>query len=109
MNKTIKINANGNDYILEYDRNSVIKMQDLGFDISKIEQISIKQILLLFKGAFIKNHPQTSNKVMEDIYDGITNKQDFIAKLVEMFSDTFTTLFDEPKDEAKKVKWEVNF
>ena len=45
------------------------------------------------------HHRFVKPEVVESIYKRLTNKDEFIAKLVEMYNDPIATLLDEPEQE----------
>lgn len=108
MSKTIKFTHNEEEYILEYTRASIVKMEGDGYSMSDMQTKPFTMLPLLFKYAFYAHHKKTSDKKIKELYNLFTNKQDLVAKLAEMISDTFETLFEEP-EEKNAIKWETNF
>ena len=83
------------EYVLEYNRQSVKTMESQGFDLNEITSKPMTMIPMLFSGAFIKNCKGTKRAVIDAIYDGIGNKTELMNALIEMYSDTLSTLTDD--------------
>lgn len=98
----IVIDYEKKEYVLEYNRQSVKTMESQGFDLSEITSKPMTMIPLLFSGAFIKNCKGTKRAVIDAIYEGIGNKTDLMNALIEMYSDTLSTLTD---DTEGNVTW----
>lgn len=109
----IRIAFKGKSYDLEYSRRSVRQMEARGFALDEISTKPVTMIPLLVHGAFKKNHPLTSTGVIDEIYENIVNKtgtekqQGFIMALVEEYSATVNSTFDEPNDEGNAAVWTV--
>lgn len=83
------------EYVLEYNRQSVKTMESQGFDLNEITSKPMTMIPMLFSGAFIKNCKGTKRAVIDAIYEGIGNKTELMNALIEMYSDTLSTLTDD--------------
>ena len=59
---------------------------------------------MLYQGAFIKNHRNTKVETMDKIYAALKNKEGFLKKLVEMYTEQSDALVEEGNAE-----WEANF
>ena len=101
----IVLKHNNKEYVLEYNRQSVKQIEGQGFVLDDISTRPMTMIPLLFQGAFIKNCKGTKRAVIDEIYDGIGNKLDFISVLGEMYAETLSTLTDD-SDEGN-VTWEL--
>lgn len=110
MNKKIEFNYDGVDYILEYNRDAVIYIEDRGFNISEMKTKPITMINILWQGAFYKNHRKEKLDKIQEIYDSIKNKSDLNAALTEMFYETYAVLIgdSEGEDDSKKVIWKMS-
>lgn len=107
MATTIKFEYDGRNYVLGYSRRAVQQMSDSGFTLDKFADDAVGYHKALFTGAFIQYHRNTQRSVIDDIWDNLPNKEELLKVLVEMYSETTSTMFADPKDEAKKVEWEV--
>lgn len=97
----------GKEYKLEYNRKAVQSMeQAYDFNIDEISSKPMTMIPLLFQGAFIMHHKTLSPEKIESIYEQIPGKDELIQALIEMYSDTFNTLLDDPKGaKSKNAAW----
>lgn len=102
----ITLSYNKKEYILEYSRQSVRMMESQGFAADELAKQPVTMIPLLFQGAFSKNHKGLKRAVIEEIYDNIADKGALITALVEMYSDTVTTIIGD-KEEGK-ASWAVS-
>lgn len=113
MSTTITVTYQGNDYVLEYSRNSVKQMEQQGFVLDKISEQPMTQIPLLVYGAFMKNNKGIKRSLVDEIYEHITDKigdegNGFIHALLEMYAETVNTLTDnESVDEGNRAVWKV--
>ena len=102
----ITLKASGKKYELGFDRASVSRMADNGFDLNKMESDPTSPYRL-FAGAFIMNHSDTTDEEIESLWKGIANKTGLSAELGKLYAAPIKELYDEPTDDAKKVSWEV--
>lgn len=101
----IELKYDGKEYVLEYSRQSVKTMESRGFVLDELGSKPMTMIPMLFEGAFIKNCKGVKRQVMDDIYEGIGNKTEFMQELMAMYAETLETLTDD-KDEGN-VTWAV--
>ena len=107
---TIKLHdANGKEYSLSYDLATVKRLSKNGFTIdleaSEIEiAVSIPD---LFKYAFLRFHPEINEAKVKELWDNISDKQGLVRQLLSIYADPVNAIFEEPKDDSKKVTWEV--
>ena len=94
----------GNKYILEYSKNTIMRMEKSGFVFDEIESKPVLMTTLLYQGAFLKNHPNTKGETMDKIYDSLANKELLFKKLAEMYLEQSDALVDEGNSE-----WEANW
>lgn len=58
-NQKAKIDIAGKDYILEFDRKSIIFAEEvIGFNLAQYEKTPVASAYKLFAGGLHKNHPQ---------------------------------------------------
>lgn len=106
--KTIKIKNNkGNEYILEYTRETVAILEKQGFDSSKIQSSPMTMLPLLFRCAFLKNHRSIRESEITELYDSLKNKDKLIPALVEMVSDCYNSLLEDNENNEGNVDWEI--
>ena len=101
----INLTYENKEYILEYNRQSVKTMESQGFILEELTQKPMTMIPLLFNGAFIKNHGSSGlkRKHLDEICSGIKDKSALIEELMEMYTETLSTL-TESSDEGN-VTW----
>lgn len=100
----ITISYDKKDYVLEYSRQIVRTMEAQGFVLDDIAAKPMMMIPMLFQGAFIKNHRGIKRNLMDEIYEEINNKTDLITALMEMYTETLSTLMDDKAD-AGNATW----
>ena len=104
----IKLNYEDRTYTLEYTRGTARIIEENGFNINLVDTQPNKMIPLLFQGAFLKNHRNIKPKVLDEIYDAQTKKNDLIMALGTMYADTTKSLVDdESEDDEKNQTWEL--
>ena len=103
--KTITVSDEyGNKYRLEYTKNTIVRMEKSGFSMDKFNEAPVMMITMLVQGAFMANHPSVKPETVEKIYDNLKNKEGFIKKLVEMYSEHAEKLVAEGN-----ADWEANW
>lgn len=107
----IKITYDKKEYTLEYTRAAAANIEGQGFDLSQVGSKPNIMIPLLVQGAFQKHHRGMKRSEINEVYEHVTEKvrgdESFLGVLMEMYSDTLTTLTDEAKDEGNAATWEV--
>ena len=110
MSTKINISYKDKEYTLEYSREAVRQIEQLGFVIGQVEDKPFTMIPILFYGAFIKNH-KISKKHTDEIMDHIPNFYDgegILPILVEMYAETISSLTNKKiEDEGNAVSWKV--
>lgn len=108
-NTKISLKKGEQEYILEYNRQSVQQIEKMGFSINKIEDNPMIMFPLLFRGAFIKNHAFVKEKEINEIYSKMKKKKELHEKLLEMISETYNELLsdNESDDKEGNVDWEI--
>jgi len=101
----IKFEYKGVKYRLEYDRDSAMQAEK-AYDVSLMDVKDAKMSALsgMFKGAFIKNHPETSPELMDEIFAAFTNKGELYRTLALMYTDCLAWLIEEP-EEGNAISW----
>lgn len=113
MSTKISIEYQNKRYELEYSRNAVRAMEQQGFVLDKLSEQPMNMVPLLVHGAFQKNHKGINRKLVDEIYDHITDKigdgeDGFIHVLLEMYAETVNTLTDNTAvDEGNRAVWTV--
>ena len=109
MNKQLKFTYQDKEYCLEFTRKSVEAMERSGFVASDIREKPMTVLPALFAGAFLANHRFIKKEVVEEIFSKMTNKQELISKLSEMYNEPIMTLVDEPEESEGNVDWTASW
>ena len=108
--KKIKFTYQDKDITLEYTRSTVEQMERVGFRIDELGDKPMTQVKLLVHGAFLANHRKVKAETIDKIYEMISNKEEFVGKLAEMYNETRETLFAEPEEgDEKNLDWKTNW
>ena len=91
----INLTYEKNEYVLEYNRQSVKTMESQGFVLEELTAKPMTMIPLLFNGAFIKNHRGIKRNLMDEIFEEIGDKTALMEALMEMYAETLSTLTEE--------------
>ena len=109
MAKQINFEFEGKEYILEFTRKSIELMEKQGFIASEITEKPMLTLPTLFAGAFLAHHKFVKRDVVDRIFDKMTNKQELIGKLAEMYNEPIMALMDEPDGDEGNVNWEASW
>jgi hypothetical protein len=105
MSKQITFEFEGKDYTLEFTRKSIETMERQGFIAGDIAEKPMLTLPTLFAGAFLAHHRYVKRETIDQIFDKLTNKQELIGKLAEMYNEPIMALMDEPGENEGNVKW----
>lgn len=109
MNKQLRFTYQDKEFCLEYTRKSVELMEKSGFIASDIKDKPMTTLPALFAGAFIANHRFVKQDIIDEIYAKMTNKQDLIGKLAEMYNEPIMALIDEPEGKEGNLDWTTSW
>ena len=109
MSKQLRFTYRDKEYILEYTRRTVETMEKKGFVASDIQTRPITVLPALFAGAFLANHRYEKQEVIDEIYSKMTNKQELIGKLAEMYNEPIMALIDEPQESEGNLDWTASW
>lgn len=109
MIKQLKFTYKDKEYTLMYTRKTVSEMERKGFIASKIEDKPMTMLPELFAGAFLANHRTTDRKTIDEIYAHMTDKEDLIGRLAEMYNEPIAKLIENPENSAGNIKWTQNW
>lgn len=110
MAKQISFEYDGKQYTLEFTRKSIEMMERQGFNINDIADKPMTTLPALFAGAFIARHRFVKREIIDEIYSKLTNKQELLQKLAEMYNEPLEALMEDPDDnEGNAVNWEASF
>lgn len=105
MSKQLNFTYNGTDYTLEFTRRTVEQMERAGFIAEDAQTKPMSTLPTLFAGAFKARHKYVKREVIDEIFSKMTNKQDLIGKLAEMYNEPLMALIDEPEESAENLTW----
>lgn len=108
MATTISFEYEDKKYILEYDRRTVIMLENKGFDAKLLESKPMTTLYLLWECAFEKHHSNVSIEKRDEILKALGHKDTLFETLITMYSEPAKVLADDEEDNGKKVKWECN-
>ena len=97
----------GTQYTLEFTRDSIKQMERTGFSLDVAQTQPMTSLLTLFKGAFIAHHPRISQSNVDEIWEGLTDKDTLFEALVNLYNEPMEALMKKPEDESKKITWSV--
>ena len=109
MAKTLEFTYKGKDYVLEYTRKSVQEMEKRGFVAADVDTKPMTILPMMFEGAFLAHHRFEKKEVIDEIFSKMSDKENLIAKLAEMYNEPIMTLLDEPSEKEGNVNWTVNW
>lgn len=109
MAKQINFTFEGEDYTLEFNRRSIEMMERQGFLASEISTKPMSVLPALFAGAFLAHHRFVKRDTIDRIFNHMTNKQELIGKLAEMYQEPILTLLNEPEEDEGNVTWGASF
>ena len=109
MNKQLRFTYQNKEYCLEYTRSTVETMEKKGFVAADIERKPVTVLPALFAGAFLANHRYVKQDVIDEIYSKMTNKQELIGKLAEMYNEPIMALIDEPAESEGNLDWTASW
>jgi len=94
-------------YTLEYDRNTIVLLEQSGLEISEFLKKPLSNTELIFKGAFLKNHRNIKEDLVNEIYDNINDRSKLISKLISMIDNCYSTLLDDNSKKEGNIKWDT--
>ena len=109
MAKQLRFTYQNKEYVLEYTRRSVEIMEKKGSVASDIQTKPVTILPALFAGAFLAHHRNENPEVIEKIYSKMTNKQELIGKLAEMYNEPIMALVDEPEESEGNLDWAASW
>lgn len=105
MSKQIHLTYGGKEYVLEFTRKTVERMEKSGFNIGDMLEKPVTNLPTLFAGAFYANHPFVNRNVINEIYGKITNRAELISKLSDMYNEPIMEMLNDPPESEENVEW----
>jgi len=109
MAKQLKFTYNDKDYTLEFTRRTVSEMEKKGFIAAEVENKPMTTLPALFEGAFLAHHRFEKKEVIDAIFAKMTNKDELIGKLAEMYNEPIMALVEEPTEAEGNVSWTASW
>ena len=96
----------GNEYRLEFNRKTVVAMEDNGFVLNMDAPNSM--IDKLFYGAFQMHHKRIDRELVRKIWDQQRGKEQLLTELVKLYQKPLEDLMAEPDgDEDENPTWKA--
>ena len=105
MATTISFTYEGRDYCLEFTKESIKEMEKQGFRANEVLEAPMSMLPELFAGAFKAHHKYTNRKIIDEIFDKMTDKRQLVDTLSQMYSEPISALMEESGDEGNKIAW----
>lgn len=105
MAKQLKFTYNEKDYVLEFTRRTVTEMEKKGFIAAEVENKPMSTLPALFEGAFLAHHRFEKKETINAVFNRMTNKEELIGKLAEMYNEPIMALVEEPEESEGNVDW----
>lgn len=109
MAKQLVFTYDDKQYTLEFTRKTIADMEKNGFVANEVEAKPMTTLPALFRGAFLAHHKFEKKDVIDKIFSKMTNKEDLIGKLAEMYSEPIISLIEDPVESEGNVNWTPNF
>ena len=109
MSKQLNFTYEGVDYTLEFTKRTVAEMERKGFSANDVETKPMTTLPALFAGAFLANHRFVKPDKIDKIYASLTNKEELIGKLAEMYNEPIMALVEEPSEAEGNVTWTTSW
>jgi len=108
MSKTVTVELKGKEYVLEYNRLAVKKIEQLGFSTANVGDKLATNIELLFYGALYKNHQfeirsvRAANPLLDELMEEYDDTE-LLDLLINMLMSVVPSLGSEDKEGKKKL------
>lgn len=109
MAKQLRFTYEDKEYTLEFTRRTVTEMEKKGFIASEVETKPMSTLPAMFEGAFLAHHRFVKKNVIDEIFAKLTNKEELIGKLAEMYNEPIMALIEEPETDEGNVGWTASF
>lgn len=109
MQNEISFEYEGTQYTLTFTRKTIKELNQRGFTPAMAIDTPAFGVPMLVRGAFLAKNRWTKPEKIDEIYEHITNRKEFVSKLLEMYAAPINEMLDDPEDDEKNVEWEANF
>jgi len=103
--KNITFTYDGIDYVLEFTRNAIRKLESEGFNPADYDKKPMTVTNDLFRGAFIAHHPMTNKNLIDEIFEKISDKEGLFDALVTLYQAPFEAMTESPEEGG--ITWKV--
>ena len=107
MNTKIQFTYKDVPYVLEYNRMAIKQMEASGFSLEEFTKKPMINVDIAFKGLFLKNHKRTNEKLIEEIYDKLGNRDQLIEKIGIMLTESYNSLLDDEENAEGNIVWDT--
>lgn len=105
MSKQLTFTYGDKEYTLEFTRRTVSEMEKKGFIASEITDKPMTTLPALFAGAFLAHHRFVKQEMIEEIFSKLTEKENLIGKLAEMYNEPIMALVEDPEEGKGNISW----
>nr|DAO79125.1 MAG TPA: protein of unknown function (DUF5055) [Caudoviricetes sp.] len=84
-------------------------MEKKGFIAAEVESKPMSTLPALFEGAFLAHHRFEKKEVINAIFAKLTNKEELIGKLAEMYNEPIMALVEEPAESEGNLNWTASW
>ena len=109
MAKQLKFRYQDKEFVLEFTRKTVAEMERKGFIAADVSEKPMSTLPELFRGAFLAHHRYVKPEIIDEIFDKMTNKEDLIGKLAEMYAEPILSLGEEPEEAEGNLNRTASF
>lgn len=83
--------------------------EDLYHICLETQKTDMSTLPALFEGAFLAHHRFEKKEVINEIFSHMTNKEELIGKLAEMYNEPIMALVEEPEESEGNVSWTASW
>ena len=109
MAKQLKFTFEDKEYVLEFTRRTVTELEKKGFIAAEVANKPMSTLPALFEGAFLAHHRFEKKENIDEIFAKLTNKDELIGKMAEMYNEPIMALVEEPEESEGNVNWTASF
>ena len=109
MAKQLTFTYEDEEYTLEFTRRTILEMERKGFIANDLADKPMTVLPQLFEGAFLAHHKFLKKDTIKTIFENMTNKEDLILKLMEMYNEPLEALVAEPEKKKGNVDWTASW
>lgn len=91
----------------DYLKNKINLGRLAGLD--EVKAMGMSTLPALFEGAFLAHHRFEKKEVINEIFSHMTNKEELIGKLAEMYNEPIMALVEEPEESEGNVSWTASW